>query len=456
MFLLHGDAKYVDVLERTLYNGFLSGVSLSGDHFFYPNPLVSRGGYARSEWFGCACCPVNVSRFLPSMPGLVYAGRGDQLYVNLYAAGVAETEVAQTKITFKQETRYPWEGAVKLTVQPAKPAAFTLRMRIPGWARNEPLPTDLYHYADMEKPVVTLAVNGKKQTVKLEKGYAIVTRTWKQGDVVSLELAMPVRRVAANPQVKDDAGRVAIERGPLVYSVEGVDHGGKVFQLILPDTAKLSAKSQPELLGGVSVITGQGQMARRAATGATLTETAAITAVPYYAWCNRGAGQMEVWLPRTPELAKPLPVPTLASQSTVTASHVHGADSVEAINDGLEPKNSNDGSIPRMTWWEHKGTTEWVQYDLAKPAKVNAVEVYWFDDGASNGGCRIPAQCQVLWLDGGSWKPVENQSAGGCEKDRFNRITFAPITTKSLRLQVKLQNNYSGGILEWKVAGAGE
>jgi len=307
MFLLHGDSKYIDVLERTLYNGFLSGVSLSGDHFFYPNPLVTKGGYARSAWFGCACCPVNVCRFLPSVPGLQYAVHADELYVNLFAAGTAETAVAATRVKLTQETRYPWEGTVKLTVDPEKPAQFTVLVRIPGWARNQPVPTDLYRYEDKLQPSVTLAVNDQPQTIQLQKGYATVTRTWKKGDVLTLNLAMPVRRVVANDKVADDAGRVALERGPLVYCFEGIDHGNNVFHLTVSDDVVLDAKFRPDLLGGVTAITGKGKAAVRNADGSLTGEAVALTAVPYYAWCNRGAGQMQVWMPRTPDKAEPLP-----------------------------------------------------------------------------------------------------------------------------------------------------
>lgn len=286
MFLLHADAKYIDVLERTLYNGFLSGVSLSGDQFFYPNPLVSKGGYARKAWFGCACCPVNVSRFLPSVPGLQYAVHADQLYVNLFAGGTAEVTVATTGVKLTQETRYPWDGTITMTVAPAKPAAFTVRVRIPGWARNQPVPTDLYRYDDKVQPEISLTVNGQPQKIELQKGYAVVTRQWKQGDVLALNLAMPVRRVAAHARVIDDAGRVALERGPLVYCFEGIDHADKVFNLKIPNNAKLESQFRPDLLGGVTVITGQ-------------CEEGPLTAIPYYAWCNRGAGQMQVWMPES-------------------------------------------------------------------------------------------------------------------------------------------------------------
>ncbi|MEO0017911.1 MAG: hypothetical protein RLZZ522_1194, partial [Verrucomicrobiota bacterium] len=305
MFLLHADAKYIDVLERTLYNGFLSGVSLSGDQFFYPNPLVTPGGYARKAWFGCACCPVNVCRFLPSVPGLQYGVHADQLYVNLFAAGTAEVDVATTRVQLTQETRYPWDGAVKLSVAPAAAAEFTLRVRIPGWARNQPVPTTLYHYVDKLPPAFSLTVNGQPQDTTLQNGYVAVTRRWQKGDVLALDLPMPVRRVAADGRVSANIGRVAIERGPLVYCFEGVDHADRVFSLTIPDEAAFGAEFCPELLGGVTVIRGTGQAAARPAAGAPSAEKAGLTAIPYYAWCNRGAGQMQVWMPRTLDQAAP-------------------------------------------------------------------------------------------------------------------------------------------------------
>ena len=309
MFLLHADAKYIDVLERTLYNGFLSGVSLSGDHFFYQNPLVSKGGYARKAWFGCACCPVNVSRFLPSVPGLQYAVHADQLYVNLFAGGTAEMSVADTRVKITQETHYPWDGMVKLTVAPEKPSDFTVRVRIPGWARNQPVPTDLYRYADKLQPEVSLSVNGQPQPIQLEQGYVAVTRRWQSGDVLTLNLAMPVRRVVAHARVADDVGRVALERGPVVYCFEGVDNQDKVFQLVVPDDVAFASQVRPDLLGGVTVLCGAGQAAVRRPDGSVATEPAALTAIPYYAWCNRGAGQMQVWMPCTVDKTSPKDAP---------------------------------------------------------------------------------------------------------------------------------------------------
>ncbi len=304
MFLLHGDAKYVDVLERVIYNGFLSGISLSGDRFFYPNPLASRGNVKRSPWFGCSCCPVNVVRFVPSLPGYLYATREKRIYVNLYAASSADIPLGGQAVKLTQVTEYPWDGHVRITVTPAKAERFSLCLRIPGWAQGHPVPSNLYHYLDARPAAVTITVNGERMPVALEKGFAPVTREWKAGDAIDLNLPMPIRRVVAHDAVKDDAGRVALERGPLVFCLEGIDHGGKVLNLALPDAAALSPQRRPNLLGGVTVVRGQGLAALRKADGSLESKPIALTAIPYYAWCHRGAGQMVVFIPRDPRDAE--------------------------------------------------------------------------------------------------------------------------------------------------------
>lgn len=296
LFLLHGDAKYMDVFERTLYNGLLSGVSLNGTTFFYPNPLESDGNYERSPWFGCACCPGNITRFLPSVPGYFYAERGNMVYVNLYASGTADITLKDgRKITIEQDTRYPWDGDVKMTVKPDKKSRFTLAVRVPGWARNEPVPGTLYRFAETNSEPVILTINGRKVSFRIENGFAKLPRMWKPGDEVELVLPMPVRRVLANSNVKADAGRVALERGPIVYCAEWADNpGGKVRDLILPDSEQLTAEFEPDLLNGVEVIKGH------ALNGAGQEQE--FTAIPYYAWANRGKGEMAVWLRDTGDL----------------------------------------------------------------------------------------------------------------------------------------------------------
>jgi uncharacterized protein len=295
LFLQAGDARYVDVLERTLYNAVLAGVSLKGDTFFYPNPLESDGSYkfnhgalTRSPWFDSSCCPTNLARFIPSVPDYIYATAGDTLYVNLYVSSRAEATVGNAPVEITQHTGYPWDGDVTIRLEPASQRRFELRLRIPGWARNEVVPSTLYRYADNEHPSYPIRVNGVPTPVTVERGYASLARTWSPGDEVTLALAMPVRRVVADDRVADNRGKIALERGPIVYAIEAVDHGGAVLDLVVPDAARFSVERRSELLGSVSVLTGdvhdtQGR-ARR------------LTAVPYYAWSHRGPGEMAVWL----------------------------------------------------------------------------------------------------------------------------------------------------------------
>jgi DUF1680 family protein len=291
LFLLHGESKYMDVFERVLYNGLLSGVALTGDRFFYQNPLESAGGYARSPWFEVACCPPNMTRFLPSLPGYVYATKDDVVFVNLYVGGEGTIDLGGRPIGLAQDTRYPWEGAVRLTVSASRPAEFEMALRIPGWARNEVMPTDLYRFFDENHEAPALSVNGQAVPLDVRDGYARVRRTWKNGDTAQIVLPMPVRRVVAHEAVAEDRGRVALQRGPVVYAVEGVDNGGRVFELVLPDDAALQAEFRPDLLNGVVAVNG----------GAARP----FLAVPYHVWANRGPGQMLVWLPRTSAAVRP-------------------------------------------------------------------------------------------------------------------------------------------------------
>jgi hypothetical protein len=449
LFLLHGDAKYVDVLERTLYNGLISGLSLDGKTFFYPNPLESNGQHERSPWFGCACCPSNMTRFLASVPGYVYAHRGDVLYVNLFVASTAEVQLdSGAKVTMVQETRYPWDGAVKITVTPKQSARFTLDVRIPGWARNEVTPGGLYHFVNQVSDPVSLKVNGKPVALNLDKGYAVLTREWKRGDTVELGLPMPVRRVAASVAVAADRNRVALQRGPLVYCAEWPDNpNGHVRNLVLSDRAPLTAEFNAGLLNGVEVIRGKALSLAYDAQGAVRKSEQDFTAIPYYAWANRGRGQMMVWIPDEDSAGKPLPYPTLAMRSKVTTS---GEKNPRAINDGEEPRASNDPD-DFFDWNPSKGTAEWVEYDFGHTATVSGASVYWFDD-TGEGECRVPKNWRVLYRDGSEWKPVKNTAAYTSEKDRYNGISFKPVSTTGLRLEVTLQPEWSAGIQEWKVA----
>jgi len=298
LFLLHGEARFMDVFERVLYNGLLSGVSLAGDRFFYQNPLASNGGVERSAWFEVACCPPNMTRFLPSLPGYVYAVRGSDLFINLFVGSSAEVEVTGHRVRVVQETRYPWDGLAKIQLEGDIPPGLALLVRIPGWARGEAVPSDLYRFLDTTKEQAALRINGRAASIELENGYTRIGRAWKAGDVVELTLPMPVRMVVAHPAVAADAGRVALQRGPLVYCVEGIDNEGTVRDLTLPDMASLASAFRPDLLNGMVVVAARGSAGETGGVGPAGAKERPFVAIPYYAWANRGAGEMAVWLKR--------------------------------------------------------------------------------------------------------------------------------------------------------------
>jgi DUF1680 family protein len=294
LFLLHGDSKYIDVMERVLYNGFIVGVSLSGDCFFYPNPLQSDGKYSfnqgsttRKPWFDCACCPANIARFLPSFPGYIYAFQDQSVYINLFVSSSSQLKLDKGVVNLRQRTNYPWQGEVKINVSPTDIKNLTIHLRIPGWARNRPIPSDLYRYIDGRKENLKLEVNGKPYPIKMVRGYAKIKRVWEKGDLITLVLPLPVRRVLAHPKVKENWGKVALERGPLVYCFEAVDNGGKVLNRILPDHAIIKHEYRGDLLKGIEVL--------RINLGKSVQE---LLAVPYFIWSHRGSGEMAVWLNR--------------------------------------------------------------------------------------------------------------------------------------------------------------
>ena len=302
MFLLHGDAKYIDVLERSLYNGVISGIGIDGKTFFYPNPLECDMQYKfnsgetldRQPWFDCSCCPTNMCRFIASVPGYIYAQSGNILYINLFAQSSSTIQLnKKLPVAISQETQYPWDGKVKISVSPEKTIQFALCLRIPGWAGNQPVPSDLYSFISPEEGSVSIKVNGEDVQYKTEKGYAVIDREWNPGDVVSYDIPIDIRRVQSNKKVADDAGKVALERGPIVYCLEGVDNGKDLMALSLPDSAKLSENFNPEELSGIVTISGEAEI-----TTGKKTEVQKFTAIPYFVWNNRGADEMKVWITR--------------------------------------------------------------------------------------------------------------------------------------------------------------
>ncbi|MBI5864147.1 MAG: glycoside hydrolase family 127 protein [Planctomycetes bacterium] len=455
MNLLHADAKYYDVLERALYNNVLAAISLDGESFNYVNPPASRGRQRRQPWFACACCPPNLARLFPTVGGYMYAQNEKAIYVNMYAKSTATFPCNVANVTVKQDTRYPWDGKVDFKVSVDKPCEFDLMLRVPAWCRE-----------------AKLSIGGQPVgNATIEAGYLRIAGKWKGETVLTFELPMAVERVHADPRVKADVGRVAIQVGPLVYCLEQADNPQGVRNLFCEPAAGSSeasgreGRSQPiqasresgsGVLKSVQILKGtmSGRRAEQQQANPSHPEIAAapFVMVPYLAWNNRDAGDMLVWIPESPAFLEPQPVAWLKP----SASHCAPQDTIAALNDRVEPESSADGGVPRFTWWPKKGDEQWVQYDFDKPRKVSAVEVYWFDDSKKGGGCKAPASWRIQAKVGDAWADVRGASAAGVEADRFNRVTFEPVDASGLRLLVQLAPDSSSGILEWKVPADGK
>lgn len=447
MFLMTGDSKYIDILERTMYNNVIDGVSLSGDHFFYPNPLSSYGQHERSEWFGCACCPPNVARFLPSMPGYIYAQRDDDIYVNLYISSESIFDVDGKRITLSQESGFPWQGQVALSVETETAVPAQLKLRIPGYVRNRPVPSDLYTYLDDADKPIPIRLNGEAVSYTPDElGYVNLDRIWQNGDRIEIDFPLEVEVVKAHPKVTANQGKIAFERGPLLYCAEWADNPEeKVLSLIVEETGNFVARKS-EMLGGIYIIEGEAKRTARQLDGSVeVSEPAPLTLIPYHVWNNRGPGEMSVWLPTSLESTRPEPAPTIARTSEVSASIRSRA--IVALNDQLLPEHSNDHSISYFHWWPKKASREWVQFDFAEDREVSSVQIYWFDDGPQ-GGCRIPAGWEVQYRSGDQWVSVQANGAYPVTKDALDQIDFKPVKTDALRIVVDLPQEYATGIYE--------
>ncbi len=451
MFLLSGESRYIDVLERTLYNALLSGVSVEGTLFFYPNRLESDGNDRRQEWFGCACCPSNISRFLPSVPGYIYAQKDDDIYINLFITSKADLETARGSFSISQFSDYPWKGNIKVVLNPEKEMDQTIHIRIPGWSQNKPLPGNLYHYHRMMESKPVVMVNGEATNYETEKGYILINRTWKVNDQVSVEFDMPVRKTLALDSVKADRGRFAIERGPLVYCIEDADQQQLGVRHILTDIdGKFTARTSRELLGGITTIGFEGRLLQAQIDGSIITVKAPLqlTAIPYAFWANREPGQMLVWIPFEESHSTPIPAPTIAFLSKKICPGAKG--NPDLLSDQYEPLHSNDHSVGYIHWWPVKDTIVTMEYDFEKPVTVSYSSVYWFDDGP-DGGCRIPAAWKLYYRKGNQWKPVENNKAYTVTKDAFDAMDFKPVRTGAMKMEITLQKEYSSGVHEWIV-----
>ena len=469
LFLLHGESKYYDVLERSLYNGVISGISLDGGGFFYPNPLESMGQHQRQPWFGCACCPSNACRFIPSLPGYMYAVKGNDVYVNLFNSSTVTLMVNGKEVVLKQETNYPWDGAITLTVLKNKAGNFNLKVRYPGWARGEAVPSDLYRYLAAESMASVkyqLEAPGELQGVTGD-GYITINNNWKKGQTVEVTFPMEARSIRANDNVEADLGKVAIQHGPLVYCAEHPDNEFNVLSTLYhPDSEVIAEMSSIDIQttpadGDHQAETQTYPIVRLSTDAVALAydedmniqkKNVELNLIPYYAWAHRGRGNMEVWLATEESAAKPSWPDTYASTAQISGSQ---RANYSAICDHLLPKDSNDHSIPYFHWWPKEGTTEWICYEWNEECTVKESTIWWFDDSPW-GGCRVPQSWKLYVWNAtsdteGQWVPVQATSVYGVKKDVPNRVTFRPVSTKKLKLEVVLPQKASTGLFEWEV-----
>lgn len=447
MFLMTGDSKFIDVLERSMYNNILDGVSLSGDHFFYPNPLASDGRHERQEWFGCACCPPNVARFLPSMPGYIYAQRDTDVYVNLYISSTTDFDINGKTLQIEQTSEFPWEGGVNIQVKADQPVGARLNLRVPGYVQDRPVPSDLYTYQGPKNEPFVMKINGQPYPYTInDMGYISIEHTWNKLNAIQIDFPMEVKKVKAHENVTENTGKIAVERGPILYCAEWPDNRyDKVLSLVLDETADLKPR-RSNILGGTYIIKGKAKMAAKKMDGnVMLSKSNNLTLIPYHLWNNRGAGEMTVWLATDVKHAEPVPAPTIARTSDVSASIESKA--IIALNDQRYPEHSNDHSIAYLHWWPKKGTTEWVEFDFAQSKEISKVKVYWFDDGP-NGGCRIPSAWKLQYRMNEAWWDIVPTEDYPITKDDWDTVQFTPVKTDALRLIIDLPEAHATGLYE--------
>lgn len=443
MNLVTREPHFADAVETALYNAIPAGVQLDGTKFFYVNPLASQGGHHRSGWFGCACCPPNLARTFAAVGGYAYATSADALYVDLYLQGEVHADVGGAPFALSVTSDYPWSGDVTFQVLEAPAAPRGLFLRVPGWCDE-----------------ATVQV-GTESPQKSRPGYLALQRQWQKGDVVHLSLPMPVTTLQADPRAEELRGRVAFRRGPIVYCLEQVDQTAPVAELLAPPGTTLVPEHKKDLLNGVTVLRG----ALRHATAPTWTgkglyralpepTPVEATFVPYAVWDNRKAGPMEVFVPQAPPLPR-LGGPELTAK--IEVSFKNWNSDPEGLRDGEEPTKSGRMPVKNCHFWDHAGGTEWASYTWSEPQRLSGCRIFWFDD-TGHGACRLPKAARVLYRDGETWKPVAIVDGGSVPIaiDRWCDVTFAPVNTTALRLEIDQQQGWSSGVLEWRVVAAEE
>jgi len=456
MFLLHKDARYLDVAEVALLNNVLAAVNLQGDHFFYVNPLEADGKYpfnhgtaGRAPWFGTACCPSNMARLLPQVPGMTYAHDDGEVYITFYAESRTEITLDDVKVELQQQTAYPNDGEVSLVVNPSKPAKFRVLLRVPTWAREKFVPGELYRYIDSTPETVSLTVNGESVPMKLDKGFVAIDRQWKSGDRVQLSLPMPVRVSECHPSVKANLNRIALTRGPFVLCAEGVDNGGATQRFFFAKEPQTNdAEVSTKTIDAGSFL--QVKTTAQAITSDKSIENLPLVLTPYYAWNNRGVSSMSIWFPRDAKMAvfNPHLLPKESLFSKVTASHTFADDTVTAIGDSKEPRFSSGKNVARWTSRPQKNESQWVEARFHETKNLRSVGVYWMQDRKD---VMFPAEWSLEIEQDGKWKPFELYTTDRYETraNQYNVVhPAATIRCDAIRVLMTPKEDACVGILE--------
>ena len=460
MFLVHQDAKYLDVAEVSLLNNVLAAVNLEGNRFFYVNPLEADGKYpfnhgtaGRAPWFGTACCPSNMARLLPQVQGMTYAHNDKNLYFAMYAETSTNLNIAGTGLSIKQMTDYPNDGMVKISLDPEKPTTFTAHLRIPTWTGNQFVPGKLYKYVNQSNEDWSISVNGVKTKAKVEKGFATIKRTWKKGDQIVLDLPMPLQINECDNRVEENQNRLAFTRGPFVLCAEGIDNGGATQRFFL-NRKKVAKKFK---LASVQLASGSFSQVKTKANAVDALgkeEDRSLSLIPYYAWNNRNPGSMTIWFPTTPKLAvfDPHKLPKKSVFSSIEASHTSELDTASAVGDGKEPKWSSGKSVPRWTSRPQLGKAQWIEGHFSTPRKVRDIGVYWMQDQQD---VKFPQEWSLEVRNKGEWKPFELYVTDRYDNraNQYNVVhPAAPLTCDAIRINMVPQPDAAVGILEVQVA----
>lgn len=460
MFMASGEAKYVDAAEISLYNNVLAGVNLEGNKFFYVNVLeadgkrpFNHGRAGRSPWFGTACCPSNLARLIPQVSGMIYSHTDDDIYCALYAGCRTEIPLAAGTVNLTQQTAYPFDGKVNISVAPEKEnMSFTLWLRIPTWCGTQFMPGNLYSYADAQTSEVTLSVNGMQVKVENENGYVAIKRKWRTGDKVELDMPIKTRYSVADDRVEADRNRVCITRGPLVYCAEQPDNEWPAFDYVIDRIGQEGRLSYPRLslMKDIPMLTLEAEAVTD--DGKIHSIPASVNLIPYYAWNNRGDNMtMNVWFARDAKTVIENSVRTVGNIRRAEATFTYQNDDVTAVADGREPINSHDTSIPRWTSWPQTGKTQTVEAEFRRLQTVGSVSVYWYDD---KGGVQVPISWNLEYHFNGEWKEWKLYTTDLYETlpDQYNMVHPAtPIKADAIRIHMQPRKDAAVGILELRV-----